>query len=216
MNLEKWFGFYIQILKDFSFSKDEDEFAAVLMHKLGRKKLLDSSILEKKIKGNDVIVIGPILAEEDFDEIKRSRDVRITAGKALIEIANHVTPEIHVTDMEEDDELLLKVQKDGCILVLHAHGDNIERIKSIVPKVEGFIGTTQSIPFDRIYNFGGFTDGDRAACMAKDMGAKSIKLIGFDFERATGTKKKKLEWAKKILAYEGIIEGLKRFEGFEG
>jgi uncharacterized Rossmann fold enzyme len=34
------------------------------------------------------------------------------------------------------------------------------------------------------------------------MGAKSIQLIGFDFERASGVKRKKLEWAKRILAYE--------------
>ncbi|RLI83413.1 hypothetical protein DRP07_03440 [Archaeoglobales archaeon] len=205
MNLEKWLEFYTQILKDFNFSKDEDELAAVLMYKLGKEKLLDSSILLEKIKGEDVMVIGPILTEGDFEKIKKFQGVRITAGKALIEVANHITPEIHVTDMEEDVETLLKVQKRGCTLVLHAHGDNIDRIKSIVPKIENFIGTTQSIPFDRIHNFGGFTDGDRAVCMAKEMGAKSIKLIGFDFERAHGIKKRKLEWAKKILTHEGII-----------
>ncbi len=205
MNLGKWFEFYTQILKDFSFSKNDDELAAVLMHKLGRGKLLDLSILKRKIRNRSVIVIGPILSEDDLDEIERAEEVRITAGKALLEVANRITPDIHVTDMEEDDELLLRVQREGCILVLHAHGDNIKRIKSIVPRVERFVGTTQSIPFDRIYNFGGFTDGDRAACMAKEMGARSIRLVGFNFEMATGTKKRKLEWAKKILACEGIL-----------
>jgi hypothetical protein len=104
--------------------------------------------------------------------------------------------------MEEPDELLLSVQKKGCILVLHAHGDNVGRVESLIPKVGGFIGTTQSIPFDRIYNFGGFTDGDRAVCMAKEMGARGIGLVGFDFEKAEGMKRKKLGWARKILAYE--------------
>jgi hypothetical protein len=205
MNLGKWLEFYVQILKDFNFSKEEDEFAAVLMHKLGKEKLLDSSILQRKVKWEDVIVIGPILREGDFEEIKRFHGVRITAGKALNVVINHITPDVHVTDMEEGDEILLELQEKGCILVLHAHGDNIERIKSMIPRIGSFIGTTQSIPFNRIYNFGGFTDGDRAACMAKEMGAKSIKLIGFDFERAKGIKKKKLEWARKILAYEGIL-----------
>jgi hypothetical protein len=200
MDLEKWLEFYTQILRDFNFSKDEDEISAVLMHKLGRKKLLDSEALAKKISGRDVAVIGPILGKKELERIKSFDGVRITAGKALL--FAEIVPDVHVTDMEEADEILIEVQRRGCLLVLHAHGDNIERVKSLIPKVDAFVGTTQSIPFDRIYNFGGFTDGDRAVCIAKEMGAKSIQLIGFDFERASGVKRKKLEWAKRILAYE--------------
>jgi hypothetical protein len=200
MNLEKWLEFYNRILKDLNFSKEEDELSAVLMYRLGREKLLDCETLAKRIKGKNVLVIGPVLGERELKKIKNFNGVRITAGKALL--FAEIVPEIHVTDMEESDEILLEVQRSGCLLVLHAHGDNIERVKSLVPKVDAFIGTTQSIPFDRIYNFGGFTDGDRAVCIAKEMGAKSIQLAGFDLERAEGSKKRKLEWAKKILAHE--------------
>ena len=200
MNLETWLEFYRQILKDFNFSKEEDEFSAVLMHKLGKDKLLGLEVLVKKIRGKDVIIIGPILEDKDLKKLKEFEGLKITAGKALLSYGK--TPDIHVTDMEEPDELLVEVQEKGCLLVLHAHGDNIERVKSVIPKVKNFIGTTQSIPFDRIYNFGGFTDGDRAVCMAKEMGARKIELIGFDFGKASGIKKKKLEWARKILAYE--------------
>ncbi|MBO8181749.1 MAG: DUF115 domain-containing protein [Archaeoglobus sp.] len=201
MNLETWLEFYRQILKDFNFSKEEDEFSAVLMHKLGKKKLLDSGVLFKKIEGRDVVVIGPVLEYDAVKELESFSGIKITAGKALLALTDFI-PDIHVTDMEEPTELLVEIQKKGCLLVLHAHGDNIERIKSVIPKVDDFIGTTQSIPFDRIYNFGGFTDGDRAVCMAKEMGAKNIKLVGFDFEKASGIKKKKLEWARKIIAHE--------------
>jgi hypothetical protein len=68
------------------------------------------------------------------------------------------------------------------------------------------VGTTQSVPFDRIYNFGGFTDGDRAALIAKKFGARKIRLYGFNFEKADNKiKLKKLKWAKRILEKEGII-----------
>jgi len=101
---------------------------------------------------------------------------------------------------------LVELQNRGCILVLHAHGDNIERIKSVIPKLRRFVGTTQSVPFDRIYNFGGFTDGDRAALLAKKFGAEKIGLYGFNFESAESeTKLKKLKWARRILEMEGII-----------
>ncbi len=194
MQLKDWMEIYEEILEDFGFSKEEDERAAEIMHELGKGKLLDSSVLDF-LKGRKVAVIGGAYGGEKIEE-----DVILTAGKAvkLVDTSAY-TPSIHVTDMEEDDEILLDLERKGCILVLHAHGDNIDRIKSVIPKVERFIGTTQSKPFDRIYNFGGFTDGDRAVLLAKHFGAK-VRLYGFDFERADSEiKRKKLKWARKIL-----------------
>ncbi|MEM2818029.1 MAG: hypothetical protein QXN39_06050, partial [Archaeoglobaceae archaeon] len=72
-------------------------------------------------------------------------------------------------------------------------------------RLKSFVATTQSKPFGRVYNFCGFTDGDRAVLIAKKFGAKKITLYGFDFEKAEGTKLKKLKWAKKILEIEGCI-----------
>lgn len=198
MQLEKWLEIYSQILSDFGFSRDDDEKAAKLMHELSRNKLLDCKVL-KIIKGKKVAVVG---GAYDGEEIKE--EFIITAGKAVKKV--DFTPKVHVTDMEEEDKILVDLQKKGCILVLHAHGDNIERIRSIIPKLKSFVGTTQSVPFNRIYNFGGFTDGDRAAIIAKRFGAKSIKLYGFDFERSENEiKRKKLEWARRILKMEKII-----------
>ena len=209
MNLEVWLNqFYPKILSDFGFSREDDERSAKLMHELGCGKLLDSSILLERIKGKDVIVIGGAVNESDVKMLKGSSCVKITAGKSILRLRKFIpkfTPDIHVTDMEEPDELLIELERRGCILVLHAHGDNIDRIRSVVPKLGRFVATTQSKPFDRIYNFGGFTDGDRAAIIAKTFNAKSIKLVGFDFDRAEGIKLKKLRWAKKILEFEGLL-----------
>ena len=201
MKLEDWFKFYSQIILDFGFSRDRDEKAAKFMHSLGRGKLLDSSILREKIEGRSVAVIGYALEEGEDEKIEE--EVKITAGKALTRV--RTVPDIHVTDMEESVDTIIEIEKQGCILVLHAHGDNMDRIRKVVPEVGRFIGTTQSKPFDRIYNFGGFTDGDRAAIIAKEMNASKISLYGFDFDRAEGLKRKKLQWARKILEFEGLI-----------
>ncbi len=200
MRLEEWYKFYDQILKDFGFSREEDERAAKIMHKLGKNKLLDQSVLENKIKGKSVAIVGGAIENFEFNE-----DLIISSGKAVVKMIDKVIPQIHVTDMEEEDGLLINLEKNGCILVLHAHGDNINRIKSVVPKLGNFVGTTQSKPFNKIYNFTGFTDGDRAAIIAKKFKASRIKLYGFDFEKDEGIKRKKLKWAKKILECEGLI-----------
>lgn len=206
MRLEDWLPIYHQIVDDFGFSPQEDDKAARLMHELGKDKLLHVSVLRRKIADRSVAVIGYAVHKEELEIVKAREDVEvvITAGKALIkvrEIDHQFMPDIHVTDMEEQELLDIK---DDCLLVLHAHGDNMERIESIIPEISSFIGTTQNRPFDRIYNFGGFTDGDRAALLAQEMGASRINLYGFDFGRAHGIKARKLMWADKILRVAGL------------
>ncbi|MBU4189948.1 MAG: DUF115 domain-containing protein, partial [Candidatus Thermoplasmatota archaeon] len=94
----------------------------------------------------------------------------------------------------------------GAIAMIHAHGNNINRLERYVPMFNGkLIGTTQAKPFDNIYNFGGFTDGDRAVCLSDHFGAKKIFLAGFDFKnvgkysKSKELKMKKLGWAKRII-----------------
>ncbi|MEM2727268.1 MAG: 6-hydroxymethylpterin diphosphokinase MptE-like protein [Archaeoglobaceae archaeon] len=197
MDLKEWLKIYEQILLDFNFSREKDMESARLIAKLGKGKLLDSKVLEC-IRGREVAVVGGAYHGETIKE-----DFIITAGKAVEKV--DFKPDIHVTDLEESLEIILALQKSGCILVLHAHGDNMDRISEIVPYVDSFVATTQCEPFDKVYNFGGFTDGDRAVLIAKKFGAKKISLYGFDFEKGEGLKLKKLKWAKKILEIEGIL-----------
>ncbi len=202
MNLENWFKFfYYQILSDFGFDEEKDREAARLMHSLAGDKLLDKEIIRNKVEGREVAIIGGAVKDEiDAETI-------ITAGKSIlkwIEISDRI-PDIHVTDMEEDTEILVELENKGCLLILHAHGDNMDRIREVIPKIGRFIGTTQHIPFNRIYNFGGFTDGDRAAIIAKEFEAARIILHGFQFH-SIGMKGKKLTWAKRILKFEGILD----------
>ena len=58
--------------------------------------------------------------------------------------------------------------------LIHLHGDNIERVKSLSTSIAPFIPTTQVDPTGCVVNLGGFTDGDRAIMVAMVMGASEV------------------------------------------
>jgi hypothetical protein len=66
------------------------------------------------------------------------------------------------------------------------------------------------MPVKNVYNFGGFTDGDRSVFLAEEFGAKEIILIGMDFGIHIGKyskkvvenidlKKRKMKAGKRLL-----------------
>ena len=96
-------------------------------------------------------------------------------------------------------------------MVVHAHGDNFDKLE-LVSKFKNCIGTTETRSFEKIHNFGGFTDGDRCVFLAKHFEAKKIILFGMDFGNKIGkysktkitskkTKIKKLRQGKKLLEW---------------
>jgi uncharacterized Rossmann fold enzyme len=131
------------------------------------------------------------------------------AVKALIE--NNIIPDILVTDLDGDEKSLKKIGKGKTIMVVHAHGDNFDKLE-LVSKFKNCIGTTEAKSFGKIHNFGGFTDGDRCVFLAKHFKAKKIILFGMDFGNKIGkysktkitskkTKIKKLRQGKKLLEW---------------
>ena len=79
-------------------------------------------------------------------------------------------------------------------------------LRRYVPRFPGKVmGTTQSRPFGRLHNFGGFTDGDRAVFAADDLGAASVRIIGFDLSdrNVDPVKRGKLFWAGELLRLIG-------------
>jgi uncharacterized Rossmann fold enzyme len=130
-------------------------------------------------------------------------------GASLRLYAEGVTPDIIVTDLDgicDAKETIFSMNQNDTILVIHAHGDNIERIQSFVPLCPGsIVCTTQSQPFSHVHNFGGFSDGDRAVFFAHALGAKEVTLCGFDLddEEVEPVKRKKLIWARRLLGIHG-------------
>ncbi|MHC1754095.1 MAG: 6-hydroxymethylpterin diphosphokinase MptE-like protein [Methanosarcina sp.] len=213
MDFAAWEPIYERILEDFGFDRTGDEEAArFISHMLTRENTASLSELKDTISGKPVLVCGnaPGLRNELL-KIDLSAFVIIAAdGAAAVLMDMGRVPEVICTDLDGNSEADIEKEilacERGSIVLVHAHGDNMDKLEKYVHRFKHFIATTQARPFDNVYNFGGFSDGDRCIFVAKEFGAKSIKLAGFDFEdsRVNPIKKKKLKWAKELIGMLGI------------
>ncbi|TGC09393.1 6-hydroxymethylpterin diphosphokinase MptE-like protein [Methanolobus halotolerans] len=204
MEFENWEPIYQDILKDMGFSREEDEHAAsILSRMLDMARTSDVLVLEKLIAGKSVFVCGnaPGLGA-GIDRTDTTGHVLIAADGATSSlIERHIVPDIIVTDLDGDMEKEILANRQGAVMVVHAHGDNIDKLEEYVSQLDNIVGSTQSVPLKNVYNFGGFSDGDRCVFLAKEFGASDITLLGFDLndKNVTPVKKKKLMWAKKLI-----------------
>jgi uncharacterized Rossmann fold enzyme len=115
-------------------------------------------------------------------------------------------PDIIVTDLDGDVEREIEASEQGSLVVVHAHGDNMSKLLRYVPQLKNIIGSTQAVPLQNVFNFGGFTDGDRAVHVAIEFGAGTIKLAGFFFDDpvVSPAKSKKLKWARRLISSLGV------------
>ena len=156
-------------------------------------KLLDSFIdsspklnfLENK--ATIICGAGPSL-KKDLEKIKKTKNITFIAADGATEalLEKNIIPDIIVSDLDGNWDAIKKAYDKGSILVIHAHSDNIDKMKKYLPEIKRFIGTTQTPAFSKLYNFGGFTDGDRAAYLAEHFNAKPIGLMGMDFGEIIG------------------------------
>ena len=212
MEWERWKPLYEKILKEFEYDEKKDREAAIIANELANGlKRAGVEKLKSMIQFKPVTICGAAMRKED---IARARGVVIAADEATSLLMVHgKIPDIIVTDLDGNMEDILEANKKKSIAVVHAHGDNIEALKKWLPKFEGYVAiTTQTEPFDGVYNFGGFTDGDRAYCMARHFHACQIFLIGFDFENVVEKegkdatiKARKLKWAERIIKWYDML-----------
>ena len=182
-----WKKRYSDILKEFKYSGKKDKESSILLNSILKKSDVNKKI-SKLIKGKTVLVIGsgPSLSYA-IPKLKNYKKIIKIAADSSIKplVENGIIPDIIVTDLDGDEKVLEKIGKTNSIFVVHAHGDNIEKLE-FVKKFKNCIGTTQSIPFSKIENFGGFTDGDRGVFLANHFQAKKIILFGMDFGKRIG------------------------------
>jgi len=213
MTIKGWESKYREILKDFGYSRKKDNQSCKLLDSLLPKKTRVIQIKDL-IENKPVFVVGagpslpsciPILKKHR----KITKIVADGAVRAIIE--NGLKPDIVVTDLDGDIKSLKKAGRTKTIMVVHAHGDNSEKIH-FVKNFKNCIGTTQTKPVGRVHNFGGFTDGDRCVFLANHFKAKKIILLGMDFGTRIGkyskttvvnrnTKIAKLRRGKKLLEW---------------
>lgn len=213
MKFIDWFPYYQSIREEFGYSTEKDQEAARALSAMITKKALDPKVLQKRLKGKNVFVVGagPSL-EESIKVLKKNKNaVKIAAdGAAEALLDNKIKPDIVVTDLDGDAKALQKAAQRGAIMVVHAHGDNTDMLKKLVPKFKKLVGTTQVMPVENVHNFGGFTDGDRCVFLAEEFGAKKIVLVGMDFGTEIGKyskkkvkdaelKKRKMQAGKRLL-----------------
>jgi uncharacterized Rossmann fold enzyme len=214
MRFEEWEPIYLEILREFGYSRERDEEAARTLDEICRdRKVCLASCLRRAI-GRTVTVCGNGPGLERQVQPGKLRGTVIAADGATSALLRRgIVPDMIVSDLDGDIADLQKANRMGAIMVIHAHGDNIDKIKKYVPKFKGeIVGTTQinPEPYDNIHNLGGFTDGDRAVYLADHFHAKKIYLIGFDFKNEIGPysfsenknktlKLKKLKWCKNLI-----------------
>jgi len=219
LRFEEWWPFYLRISREMGYSIEEDRRSAEILRALLLEG--DEYILREELGaviGRKVYVFGagPSL-ENALKEFDFSDGTLISADGATTALLDFdIVPDVIVTDLDGRISDIKLANDRGAFLVVHAHGDNRDKLVSYVPFLSRILGTTQTEPLDIVYNFGGFTDGDRAAFLAEELGAKEIVLVGFDFGETVGkwskpslkghspvwgTKRKKFEFAKELLAW---------------
>ena len=227
-----WKKWYSNILKEFKYDEKKDKESAIILNSILKRSNINNEILNL-IKNKTVFVIGsgPSLstAIPKLKNLKKS--IKIAADSSVKPLVdNGIIPDIVITDLDGDENSLEKLATKS-IFVVHAHGDNINKLK-FSKKFKKCIGTTQSKPFNKIQNFGGFTDGDRGVFLANHFGAKKIILFGMDFGERIGkysnTKKSErtiklmklnkgkllLEWLSTITKSE-LFTTSKQIKGFK-
>jgi len=212
-----WKKRYHDILKEFNYSEKKDIESAIQLNSILKKSNIDKKII-RLVEGKTVLVIGsgPSLSSAIPKLKKHKKSIKIAADSSLKPLVeNGIIPDIIITDLDGDENTLEKIGKTKSIFVVHAHGDNIEKL-DLAKKFKNCVGTTQSKPFSKIQNFGGFTDGDRGVFLANHYGAKKIILFGMDFGNKIGkfSNTKKTERQTKLMKLktgESLLEWLSTF-----
>lgn len=225
MEFGLWEKYYKEILDDFGFSRENDEKSAKLLDEIlsdeGCLTLNDLSEIVAFSNKYIVFGAGPSL-KEHIVKVKEEYDLRdyvlvAADGATTAMIEEKLVPDVIATDLDGKLDDILLANLKGANVVIHAHGDNMDKIASFTSFFNNVLGTTQSQPIGNIYNFGGFTDGDRALFLSIALGADEITLAGMDFgdvvtkysrpnlpdvlAKADDFKKKKLEYAEKFTEW---------------
>ncbi|QDX41129.1 6-hydroxymethylpterin diphosphokinase MptE-like protein [Salarchaeum sp. JOR-1] len=200
MDYDTWNPVYERILADFGFSREADERARARISEYARP--FDMNRLDARGETVAIAGAGPSLGDELG--LARTADRVFAASTATDVLADaDIRVDAMVTDLDKNPDTARDRTLNGEPVVAHAHGDNIPAIAEWLPAFDAdhVLCTTQAEPRDAVYDFGGFTDGDRAAFLADELGAAELVFPGWDFDDPTvdAMKARKLGWAERLL-----------------
>ncbi|WP_336327699.1 6-hydroxymethylpterin diphosphokinase MptE-like protein [Halovenus sp. HT40] len=204
MDFADWEPVYEQILADFGYGRDGDKQARDRL-----ATLLDSDTFEPSQLdfGDETVAIAGgagSLTEQAELVTARNADTVVAASIAADRLREHgIAVDCMVTDLDKNPDTVRELTEEDTPVAVHAHGDNVPTLSEWIPTLDAefVIPTTQAEPADGVRNFGGFTDGDRAAFFADALGAAELVFPGWAFDDPTVSteKRHKLQWAERLL-----------------
>ncbi len=215
MEYSAWAPHYERIRAEFGFPFDREQRAAALLESLLPRAARHDPLprLRELLSGREVVVAGLAPSAGPPPLWRRPGGGEPTAivaadGATTACLAAGIVPSVIVTDLDGPIPSEIAANRRGSLVVVHAHGDNVEALREWVPQFPGeVVGSWAGPPREGLLDVGGFTDGDRAAFLAAHTGARRVLLWGFDFDHVTETdpagrarKLAKLAWARTLLA----------------
>lgn len=178
----------------------------------------------KLLKANAVIFVGAAVNENELDEMVGEGVVFIAADGAVGALPDDADLACVVSDFDGTPHLE-QAAKNGATIVAHAHGDNSSAWKTSVESWSHFANPPSLILshqtphlFHGMHNWGGFTDGDRALCMAYTLGVnfEDVYLVGYTLSRVgqwsgrtvVSNKLEKLQWMATVVQMLGLEQQL--------
>lgn len=212
MKFSEWEPTYRAICADMGFSPDSDsQCVRILKAVTMNSDLCDEDAIIPLIKSTVSVVGDAPCLEQDLSAMPLQGTV-ICSGSAVLRLLKAgIRPDIVVTDLDGNINAQLSASSEGAVTLILAHGDNMDLVQKYASFFQGpVVLTTQGEPSGTVFNFGGFTDGDRCVCLAREFGAGKIILYGFDFDNPNPkegsdpeVKLRKLKWAEKIIYANG-------------
>lgn len=225
INLKEWWPRYSAIVDQFGYNMKTDQEAADLLSGYIKNIAMPLIEAQDRIEGKNVLVCGA--GPSVLDNLVDIKDYGLLDGTVIFAADGATTacmeidvvPDFIFTDLDGRMDDIVAAQKQGAIVVVHAHGDNISSLNNWIPRLlEGraLIGSTQIRPRPDVHNLGGFTDGDRCVFWAEGLRAAAIALVGMDLGNMIGRyskpeltqdviaspeKRQKLLVAKELLAW---------------
>lgn len=217
MRFEEWEPVYEAILADFGYPRSADEEARDYL--AANTRGFDWSTLDHVAESSVAIAGGASTLDDEIGVVESARVV-FAASNAAVTIRNAgIEVDLMTTDLDKVPETAVGLSRDGTPVAVHAHGDNVSALERWLPEfdLDFVLPTTQAEPVGPVENVGGFTDGDRAAFLADHLGAATLRFPGWEFDDPTAnpTKRKKLEWAERLLYWLETRRG-DRFDFLDG
>jgi len=198
MEWTKWEPIYLDIVNrlnlDSAMDRQATQQLTELLQKIDPHPLLH--LLEQRIQNKVVVVCGAGPSLKEHIQVLRERsdfqDLIFVAadGATSLLLEENCDCDVIVTDLDGDSSDIQTATRNNALTIVHGHGDNMDKVRNIVPELGSVLGSTQVEPTERAFLWGGFTDGDRACYVVITYGPKEVILAGMDFGDVVG------KWSK--------------------